>query len=343
MILYISSNDGSDVRITKEIQSLSLKTKIIYVGVGYHSPVNFAKEFCSEFYLIQGKRNKPWTVIRHFCLVLKLLLRKRIQSIHIINEQLMVFFYPLMFFKYVVLDLFDSFFLNFNKSGEKWKLIKRIVYLPCNRIIVTDARRKKLMPAFSQKAVVIVENYPIQYNGPWMKKSKEDFITIFYYGASHSIRGNALLSAIVDRFSDVRLIMAGWLTDESSRELVKQRNVDWRGVLTQAEIMRIAACEADYIMCMYKPVHESNIFASPNKLYEACQVKTPVITNSETVIADFVREHEIGIIFESFDVDPDKFISELREKRGKFIFSDHLVHAYSWEAPAQVLLKAHRL
>ncbi len=150
-ILYISTNNGSDTRINKELKSLSKEFNIIFIGVGKYDSQNFAKEYCAKFILIQGKRNKPLTIIKHITVFLKIILSKKVASIHVINEQLMVFFYPFLFFKHTVLDVFDSIFLKMKKPKNQYAFLKRIIYAPINKILVTDENRKNLMPDFVQK------------------------------------------------------------------------------------------------------------------------------------------------------------------------------------------------
>ena len=50
----------------------------------------------------------------------------------------MIFYWPFLFFYHVVLDVFDSIFLRINIHKNKWSTFKKLVYAPCNQIIVTD-------------------------------------------------------------------------------------------------------------------------------------------------------------------------------------------------------------
>ena len=110
-LLFISSNDGSDMRINKELRSLSKHFELTYLGVGSTNVNSYARNYCKYFYLIIGTRNHPVTILKQLFVMAKLL-RNNYNSIHIINEQLMIFFYPFLFRKHLVLDLFDSIFLS---------------------------------------------------------------------------------------------------------------------------------------------------------------------------------------------------------------------------------------
>ena len=45
-ILYISTNDGSDMRINKEIKTLARYAEVYFLGVGEYGDKNYAKSNC---------------------------------------------------------------------------------------------------------------------------------------------------------------------------------------------------------------------------------------------------------------------------------------------------------
>ena len=55
-LLYLAPNDGSDMRITKEIQTLSKKYNVTYIGIGTDKGISFAKQYSYSFILVRGKR-----------------------------------------------------------------------------------------------------------------------------------------------------------------------------------------------------------------------------------------------------------------------------------------------
>lgn len=341
-LLYLSSNDGSDMRINKELSTLHKEFEITFIGVGQSNNKCFATEYCKYFYLIDGKRNQPATIIKQVWLFIKLTFKKY-DSIHVINEQLMIFFYPFIFGKHVVLDIFDSIFLMQNKSKNKLYWLKRIIYAPVKVILVTDANRKELMPDFTHKKIRILENFPKKYHGKFISKDSSNFITILYNGWLGLNRGSSLIIKILEADSNIKVIMAGWFADEESRQLAQHPQVDYRGIMSQDDALEIAAIEADFILCVYAPINENNINASPNKVYDAIQTRTPLITNSEIKIAQFVEKNAIGVIINDYsNIDIPGLIANLKAKRGQFIFDDTLVSKYVWEEIENELLLAHR-
>ncbi|MDY7394196.1 hypothetical protein UMM65_03005 [Aureibaculum sp. 2210JD6-5] len=341
-LLFISTNNGSDMRINKEIKTLSKHTDIYFLGVGKYGNSNYAEKNCKEFILIQEKRNSINAILKQIKTFLKLNRKHKFTSIHIINEQLMIFFYPWLFQQYVVLDIFDSFFMKKNKPKNQWKLIKKMVYAPINYIFVTDKNRESLMPDFVQNKLGILENYPNRYHGDVVKKV--DKLTIFYNGSMNNSRGTILLQNLTDKYKDVKVIMAGWLSDENTKNFAQSKSVDFKGVLTQLEASKIAANQAHYIMCCYEPSNQNNINASPNKIYDAIQTHTPVIINSEVKVSSFVKEENLGVILSSFsNYNVDEVYQELLFKKDSFSFNKKNAEKYSWESIENKLLKAHKL
>ena len=328
------------MRINKELRSLSKHFEITFAGIGENDIKPFGKIYCKHFHLIQGKRNRPLTILKQFFLVWRLI--RKTDTVHIINEQLMIFFYPLLFRKHVVLDVFDSLFLRINKSGNKWRFIKRIIYAPVNIILVTDENRKSLMPSFSQKKIRILQNYPNKYTGPLLK-TVHNGITILYYGWMGIDRGTDLIEKLLEVSDQIHVIMAGWFSDSYTKKLTKHPQVDFRGVLLQADALQIAAVEADYILCAYAPINENTINASPNKIFDSIQVRTPVIMNSDIIVPEVVLKYNTGVILPKYFVDdPKQLADELIKKKNTFHFDAEIIENLTWEKIEHILIEAHQ-
>jgi hypothetical protein len=154
-------------------------------------------------------------------------------------------------------------------------------------------------------------------------------------------RGTQLLQSLLKLSSTIKIKMAGWVYDEATKELSQHAQVDFLGVVTQQESMKIAS-ECDYILSLYEPKNENNINASPNKIYDAIQAQTPVIINAEVKIANFVKLHTIGYVLDSF-YSPNyaRILQDLLSLKDSFHFSPALRNTYTWEAVENKLLQAH--
>jgi len=342
-LLFVSSNDGSDMRINKEVKTLGKHFDLIFLGVGEKSKC-YVAPFCKEVILIKGKRNSIPVLIKQILIFIKLLIIKKIKSIHIVNEQLYIFFYPFLFFKHTVLDLFDSIFLRKNKSGEKIKWLKQLLYLPANKIIVTDKNRYNLMPESLRSKCIILPNYP-EYFSNENKKEGSDSLRILFNGWMGLNRGTEIVEGLLKTRLPLKIYMAGWFSDDYTRNLVSvyPGEIEFLGVIPQQTALELAQTKADYILCVYAPVNENNINASPNKVYDGIQTATPIIINSEVRISDWVKEKGIGFILSQYNV-PDfkKLYFDLQEDKNKFSFDDELKNSYTWESVEGDLLKAHQ-
>ena len=136
-LLYLCINDGSDTRINKEVRTLAERFGVHYVGIGRSCDRSFVKPYCTEFTLIQGHHKDKVAFLRYWQKASRLLLTRRYDAIHVINEQLVLLFYPFLYRQRhrVVLDIFDSIFLRARREME-W--LKNVTYRLPARLLGTD-------------------------------------------------------------------------------------------------------------------------------------------------------------------------------------------------------------
>jgi hypothetical protein len=343
-LLYLSFNDGSDMRINKEVKSLSESGFAIdFLGVGPTQEFCYVKDQVANLYFIKGDRKSKVTLLKYFFRCAKQLLVKRYHSVHVINEPQLIALWPLLFVqRRVILDLFDSIFLRLNKSGQQLSVIKRVVYAPVSKVIVTDENRFYLLPKWQQKSAVVLPNYPYRYENLPPKKVVRTGVSIMYYGWLGEARGTKTVRELLRQSTTIEILMAGWFADELSRELLHHPQVKWLGILPQQEAIAIAAAEADYILCVYAPSNENNINASPNKIYDAILTSTPVIINPEVKISDFVRENVLGYVMDAYETESyQAMVQYLVKHKGTYVFPSELKERYTWERIAPLLIGIH--
>ncbi|MBA2563361.1 MAG: hypothetical protein H0V14_10725 [Chitinophagaceae bacterium] len=343
-ILFISTNDGSDMRINKEVRSLAKHADIIFLGVGDKANC-YVSPYCKQVFLIRGKRNSAFVLIKQVLVFLKLLVTKKISSIHVINEQLYIFFYPFLFFKHTVLDLFDSIFLRKNIGGEKLKWIKQLVYWPANKILVTDENRYNLMPQAVHSKCLVLPNFPEYFSYDAEKESSAE-LRILYNGWMGLSRGTEIIEGLLETKLPLTIFMAGWFSDDYTAALVKKYpgNIQFLGTIPQRQALKIAQQKADYILCVYAPINQNNINASPNKVYDAIQTRTPLIINTEVKVSEWVKINGLGFILKKYHIDDyTSLYNDLNKAKGTFKFSDELKMHYTWERTEDNLFKAHKI
>jgi hypothetical protein len=340
-LLYLCINDGSDTRINKEIKTLAAHFDVVYLGIGRDDSQAFVKPYCAEFCLIQGHHKSLGTLVRYFFAFVKRYFTQSFRSIHVINEQLLLIFFPFLIWsrRRVVADIFDSIFLR--SASPVVRSLQSLLYRLPKTIIVTDDNRKTLVPNEFQGKTVVVENYPYTFYDVQSKAAAADELLILYSGSLGVTRGTVLLAELLKSSPKVKIWMIGWVYDEPTRLLSQHPQVTFWGVKTQQETMRLAS-ECDYILSVYEPINDNNLNASPNKIYDAVQSQTPVIINAEIKVSRFVAENRLGYVLESYySSDSELLFQQLIAQKKDFIFDNDLRRRYTWEAIAQKLIDAH--
>ena len=341
-LFYVCINDGSDTRINKEIKTLSKHFEVYYLGIGRSDTQSFVQPFCTKFWLAKGSQRQVGTLIRYFFKFTRVFFSHKFDTIHVINEQLLLIFFPFLWGKKnkVVADIFDSIFLR--TSNAAVQALQNVVYALPKRIIVTDDNRKTLVPPKFQAKLTVVENYPYRFDNPKPKVSTADELLILYSGSLGLTRGTGLLADLVGLSSSVKIWLVGWIYDEPTRLLAQHPQVKNWGVVTQQESMQIAA-QCDYILSLYEPINENNRNASPNKIYDAIQAQTPVIINQEVKVSAFVAENRLGYVVPSFyENNPTQLLEALIQQKNQFVFDQTLQNRYTWEAVEAKLVAAHQ-
>jgi hypothetical protein len=331
------------MRVVKELITLSQYFNVDFIGIGKDSNVSFGSQYCNDFTLIRGSRRSIVALALLCFTILRKRLTKSYQSAHVVQEQLYIIIMPILLGLHVVVDIFDSLFLKFNLPGERARNIKRLFYHTPNKIIVTDEMRQGLLPDIARPKSIVLPNFPTFVNYPPKLRPDPERLTIAYCGSMASYRGTDFLLSLLALDSRVHCICAGWLADKRSHNLIEHPRVNYLGTIPQREVNDYIWRHCDYILAIYPTWNLNNIYASPNKLYDAIQTRTPIIINSEAKISAFVRENKFGISVDKFShTDICRFIDELMIKRGSFLFPEDVVEACCWEKVQDRLISSHQ-
>ena len=335
------------MRINKEITTMLNNHFVKFYGIGDIQESFLPKSEKLELRMVSGNRRSVFTIASLVMLIYRDFYGNNERpNIHLINETLVFLLYPILLRSHSVLDLFDSFFLKKNKPNEKWLLIKRLVYFPFSKIIVTDIARAGLMPAYLRaKKTIVLGNYPNKNN--WASKRRvtaADKLVIMFFGWLGMNRGGDHIKGFLND-SRVSVIACGWFSDEETETMVRTHDrIDYRGVMSQKEALEMARNEADYIMCTYKPITVNNIYASPNKIFDAIQIETPIIINAEASVSKFVRDNGIGWVMKDYDLELNSdIIDSLIRTKCTYSYSDEMKSLYTWENNEYVLKEAHEI
>lgn len=344
-LLYVSCNDGSDMRISKEIKSLSKKFDVYFLGVGKQGSQSFCLEYCTSFSIVPGNLRSPISLLRICLKILSLRFQFKFSSVHVVDEQLFIIVQPFLIGLSVVLDVFDSIFLKLNKPNNKWLLLKYYTYLYPVHIIVTDKFRFNLLPYFVKRKTRVIPNVPFYEEDIFFTEKVPDTkIRLALFGSLGENRGSKFVKELLDFSPRFSCYAAGWCSDGYSKDLMLHDRVEYLGVMKQKEANRFIARNVDYVICIYPVNNFNNVYASPNKIYDSFQNKTPLIINREVLVSKFVEDNSIGIVVEN-----DESIESIAQKledsinNNQFNFSCSNAKDYSWDVYELNLLDMHSL
>ena len=210
------------------------------------------------------------------------------------------------------------------------------------QIIVTDQNRADLLPGFVKSKVTVIPNVPSRIRSV-ERKSQSGPVTLCYFGTLLRNRGSEFVSKLLAAEPSLRVLAAGWVRDAYTRSLLEHPRVEFLGVLPQNQINRVLAEQGDYLVAIYPTNNVNNVYASPNKLFDSVQTRTPIIINREVVVSRVVEEWEIGLVVDLTEpIDYSANADELVRRRGTFKFEDSLIDKYCWERFEEEFLALYR-
>lgn len=202
---------------------------------------------------------------------------------------------------YDIADFYSEAFIPLSLSVLQRLVskIERILIKTTNFSLIVDESRYKQIGAIETPIKVI-------YNSPSEEVlnnlQRKDLIavnqkfTVFYAGILSEDRGLRSLVQAVKGLDDIELVVAGFGNIEAEFvQLIKGiPNIRFLGRVTYEKVISISlAC--DCIVALYDPKVPNNVYASPNKLFEAMMCGKPIIVSLGTSMANIVAEEKCGI------------------------------------------------
>lgn len=287
-----------------------------------------------------------------FLHVYKNLLSFKPAVVHCVNEEVAL---PLLIFKRIlfsklVVDIFDSLGLRIRSNNILVKIARslcNLTYYFADLIIVTNSIRYDLMPPCYQRKTIIVEN-SIDGEPYASEPRKADVVRLCVSGALSKSRGLEQLLMAVDHREDVKIIALGILADDFAKTVfINHPKVEYLGFFAQCDGLRIASgCDAIY--AYYEPSNVNNIYASPNKIFDAMFVGKPIIVNSETLVSKWIEEKQLGYRVPYCDTEKlGQVLSSLRnrsiaeQQSFRQRVQNFFIKEYSWEKMKKRLLDAY--
>ncbi len=202
--------------------------------------------------------------------------------------------------KKIVYDIFDFY----SESRRVGKLKGTITYLEkwactkCDRIIIVHEKRIEQLEPISKslrKKVDVIYNTPEEIS---VKHSDLDYRYFCYVGVLHPDRGIKNAMKAITGIPSIKLIYAGYgpLEEELKKLSLNAPNIKFIGRIDYDATLQLEG-EALAIIAFYDSRSSgNNLYAAPNKLFEACMLAKPIITSTGTLLADIVETNDIGYV-----------------------------------------------
>lgn len=234
--------------------------------------------------------------------------------------------YKVLFNRHVVLifDVCDWFSANFAEKRllkYSFNLLERFTCKVADEVIICEPERIAQIPFKLKKKELILPNIP-KVDDPSVFELKERYqfsnehITLAYFGGFAQSR---FLLELLDVIADVKvnLLIAGF-GDEAIENKCKQiscsrDNVRYFGKLDTVTGLQMCY-NADIIYAMYCTFNPNNVFAAPNKYYEAMMLGKPIISTKGTMLEKKIISQNIGYIIGESTKELKNLLSNLEKE-----------------------------
>jgi len=190
------------------------------------------------------------------------------------------------------------------RKATAW--LERTLIKTLDATIVVDESRLRQIRLENLPFFVIYNSPPDAYNrlkSNVRKQAVSDSkLTLFYAGILERDRGLDVLIEAVQGSTDVELVVAGFgrMEKEFSSMVKGKRNVKFLGRIPYDAVLKLTL-SCDCVIALYDPRFPNNVFASPNKLFEAMMCGIPSIVSNCGDIIDIARDGFNCIVIERYD------------------------------------------
>jgi glycosyltransferase involved in cell wall biosynthesis len=253
----------------------------------------------------------------------------------------------------VIYDIYDFYSVKSNTIPKPLKVFFRKAEEICARmadaVVIVDEARTYLFGARKPKEVVVAMNCPYDAVKPaWEKNPADAPFTLFYGGLITTFRGIEKLVRVTECIENVRVVMAGWITDDRYRGMLESAgHIDYIGMIDYEEALR-HTYEADAVYSYYDPELEINRTANSSKMFDAFMCATPVLANAEPPSAAVVERERCGSLLPFDDDDglrriialwrDDRELARAAGRNGRRLFEAEL----NWNRAAEKILAVYR-
>lgn len=203
----------------------------------------------------------------------------------------------------LIFDACDWFSANFSRYKKLQTVFKWMEHFTCkyaDELIICEPERKVQIPFKLRKDPLVMQNIPeIDMNEITAAQEKYKFDndnpTLAYMGGFPLSRFLMELLTLAET-EPFNLLIAGYGNKtimQKCEELNARDNVKYFGRVNMVDGLNMENA-ADVVYAMYCKVDPNNVYAAPNKYYEAMLLGKPLITTKGTIPGDKVVHNKTG-------------------------------------------------
>lgn len=169
-----------------------------------------------------------------------------------------------------------------------------------------------------------------------------DKLVFVYLGMLSSGRGIEIcLDAFAAATTDAHVVFVGFgqLEQTIAEHSRRHSNIHFHTAVPHDEVVPLVR-SADYGLCLVEKASLSDYYCLPNKLFEYCFARIPVLASNFPEISRLVEQYSLGVCCDPDPASVRATLSQLTKRTAARVMSD--ITALSWEAQASRLTSVYR-
>lgn len=208
----------------------------------------------------------------------------------------------------LIFDIFDWFSATlYNQKPyilTAFKFMEKFTVNRADKVILCEKERIEQIPfEVSQSKLSVLPNIPNFANDSFLKDDSakrfdNDLITFSYVGGFSTDRCLFEIVSLAEK-GLINLSIAGFGNSELEERLKTDNemypNIRYYGKVKYEDGLNISY-NSDVMFAMYQTINPNNIYAAPNKYYEAMFLGKPLFTTKGTIIEKKVLDRSMGYV-----------------------------------------------
>jgi len=338
-VLFVTSHNR-DIRVKKFVNTIASSEEINIDIISIGNTNQYYNKICRIF--SNSINSRKLAIIFNYFILLKLIFKNNYNNIIVVNDSLFLAYISVLIFKIKILtiDNHDSMVLKTNNKYVKKLFVKINKIVPQN--IVTDINRFEYFSKLGINNSVIIPNVPDideyeinsknidLFNKFSIQQEKVNVLLAGTIAVSRGIDEALALSEV----GNINVYAAGVILNDNDRKRVKNSKIIMLGRLEVNDYYFLLENFIDYLICIYYPLNDNQIYASPNKIYDAISFNSKIIINDDVLISDFVKKNNLGLVFSK-----SENIKELKFFKQNFKYCKNFRRKYIWSNYNDLIIK----